>query len=92
MNTQIYEEASDWMVKNREGDLDAQEKRRFDTWLRESPAHVSCVFGNVIDLGGRVIAGSEFECRRRGLIARARAAENVSNILTPTPLGPLPLF
>lgn len=40
MNLQIYEEASDWIVKHRNGDLDAQEKRAFDAWLRESPHHV----------------------------------------------------
>jgi transmembrane sensor len=41
MNTQIYEEASDWLVKNREGELGPQEKKRFDAWLRESPQHLS---------------------------------------------------
>ena len=77
MNTQIYEEASDWIVKNREGDLDAQEKRRFDTWLRESPQHVrayleiSSIWEDVSSLDPSLNVGAE------ELIARARAAENV---------------
>jgi transmembrane sensor len=40
MNTQIYEAATEWLVKHREGDLDSQERARFDAWLRESPQHV----------------------------------------------------
>jgi len=41
MNTQIYEEASEWVVRHRSDDLDAQARRRFDDWLRQSPQHVS---------------------------------------------------
>ena len=40
MNLQIYEEASEWIVKHRDGGLDAREKRAFDDWLRASPQHV----------------------------------------------------
>lgn len=41
MNTQIYEEASEWVVQHRTGELGAQDRRRFDAWLRQSPQHVS---------------------------------------------------
>ena len=77
MNTQIYEEASDWLVRNREGDLDAQEKSRFDAWLRESPQHVrayleiSTVWEDVASLDPSLNAGAE------DLIARARAEDNI---------------
>jgi transmembrane sensor len=40
MNTQIYEEATQWLIKHREAGLDPQQKSAFDTWLRESPQHV----------------------------------------------------
>jgi transmembrane sensor len=40
MNTQIYEEASDWLVKHRTGELGEAEKVAFDSWLRTSPNHV----------------------------------------------------
>jgi transmembrane sensor len=40
MNTQIYEEASEWVVRHRTDDLDRQARHRFDAWLRKSPQHV----------------------------------------------------
>ena len=40
MNTQIYDEASEWIILHRTDTLDADAKRRFDTWLRESPQHL----------------------------------------------------
>jgi transmembrane sensor len=40
VNTQIYEEAGEWVVRHRDGNLDARSRRRFDAWLRESPHHV----------------------------------------------------
>lgn len=40
MNPQIYEEAGDWLVRNREQDLDEAAKRAFDLWLRSSPEHI----------------------------------------------------
>lgn len=40
MNTRIYEEATNWLVKHREADLDSKERGVFDNWLRESPQHV----------------------------------------------------
>jgi transmembrane sensor len=41
MNTQIYEEASNWFVECRAGDLDDAGRREFDRWLRKSPEHLS---------------------------------------------------
>jgi transmembrane sensor len=40
MNQQIFEEATEWLIKHREGELAPQEKAQFDAWLRESPQHV----------------------------------------------------
>jgi transmembrane sensor len=40
MNTQIYEEASDWLVKHRTGELGEADRVAFDSWLRTSPTHV----------------------------------------------------
>jgi transmembrane sensor len=77
MNTQIFEEASDWLVKNRDGDLDAHEKRRFDAWLRESPQHVraylemSAVWEDVTSVDPSLNASAD------ELIARARAEGNI---------------
>lgn len=40
MNTQIYEEAANWFVEFRAGDIDPAARRRFDTWIRKSPEHL----------------------------------------------------
>jgi transmembrane sensor len=40
MNTQIYDEASEWLVEFRTGDVDPATRRRFNSWLRISPEHV----------------------------------------------------
>jgi transmembrane sensor len=90
LNTQIYQEASDWVVKNREGDLDAQETRRFDTWLRESPQHVrayleiSSIWEDVSSLDPSWNVGAE------ELIAGARAKENVLQYPDPPAPGAAP--
>jgi transmembrane sensor len=83
MNTQIYEEASDWIVKNREGHLDAQEKKRFDAWLRESPQNLraylemSAVWEDVASIDPGLNAGAD------ELIARARAEGNIVPLESP---------
>jgi transmembrane sensor len=40
-NTQIYEEACEWFVECRAGDLDKAARAAFDRWLRKSPEHQS---------------------------------------------------
>lgn len=40
LNRQILEEASDWFVDFRVGDVDSQARERFDEWLRRSPEHI----------------------------------------------------
>lgn len=39
-NAQIYDEASEWLVEFRTGDVDPATRRRFNAWLRTSPEHV----------------------------------------------------
>jgi transmembrane sensor len=41
LNTQIYEEACEWFVECRAGDLDNTARAAFDRWLRKSPEHQS---------------------------------------------------
>lgn len=41
LNTQINEEACEWFVEYRDGDLDEAGRREFDRWLRKSPEHLS---------------------------------------------------
>jgi transmembrane sensor len=40
MNKQIYQEASDWLVELRVGEIDAAARESLDAWFRASPAHV----------------------------------------------------
>ena len=40
LNRQIVEEASDWFVDFRVGDVDSAARERFDEWLRRSPEHI----------------------------------------------------
>jgi transmembrane sensor len=39
LNTQICEEACDWFIECRAGDLDNAARAEFDRWLRKSPEH-----------------------------------------------------
>src|SRR5689334_3387664 len=39
-NAQIYDEAAEWFVEFRTGDIDADTRRRFNAWLRTSPEHM----------------------------------------------------
>jgi transmembrane sensor len=41
LNTQIYEEACDWFVEFRDGDVDSTARREFDMWARRSPEHLA---------------------------------------------------
>ncbi len=41
LNTQIYEEACEWFVECRAGDLNDKTRHAFDRWLRKSPDHLS---------------------------------------------------
>jgi transmembrane sensor len=40
LNRQILDEASEWFVDFRVGDVDAEARERFDEWLRRSPEHI----------------------------------------------------
>ena len=83
MNTQIYEEAGEWMVRHRSGSLDDRSKKRFDAWLRESPHHVrayleiSSIWENLAALDPDWTASAD------ELIARAREDYVVSPLLDP---------
>jgi transmembrane sensor len=41
LNEQIYQEACEWFVESRAGDLDDAGRRRFDLWTRKSPEHMA---------------------------------------------------
>jgi transmembrane sensor len=40
-NEQVYQEACEWFVEFRSGDLDDSGRQRFDLWARKSPEHLA---------------------------------------------------
>ncbi len=40
LNAQISDEACEWFIESRAGDLDEAARREFDRWLRTSPEHL----------------------------------------------------
>lgn len=77
MNTQIYDEASQWVVTHRSDDLDAGARRRFDAWLRESPQHVRAYLEMSSIWEGVPALNSGRNPDAKDLIANARAQSNV---------------
>lgn len=77
INTQIYDEASEWVVRHRLDDLDAEARRRFDAWLRLSPLHVRAYLEMSSIWEGVPALDHALNPSADELIARARAQNNV---------------
>jgi len=91
MNAQIYDEAGEWIVRNRDTGLDAQERRKFDAWLRQSPQHVRAyleISSMWEKLGSQEFAWDDEEAQ---LVARARAEDNVVTLVS-SPSRPVSTF
>jgi transmembrane sensor len=77
LNDQISEEAAQWLLELRTGDIDAAGLRDFDGWLRASPEHIRAF----IDMAAIWHEGGAIDSRRRldveAIIARARSEENI---------------
>jgi transmembrane sensor len=77
VNRLILEEASEWFVDFRVGDIDQQSRERFDEWLRRSPEHIRAYMDIArtyvelpsVKLSGKVDVGA--------FIAYARSDRNV---------------
>lgn len=76
-NRQVYDEAAEWFVNFRCGDIDGAAKKSFNQWLRQSPHHieayleVSAFWADV----PQVVSKEEIDVA--ALIAQARAEANV---------------
>jgi transmembrane sensor len=77
VNTQIYDEAAEWLVELRLGDLDAAARNRLDVWFRESPHHIRAF----LELSSIWEDGGDPDLDRHNstdaLIAHARTVSNV---------------
>lgn len=83
INTQIYDQASEWLVDFRSGDVDADLRRRFSGWLRSSPDHVRAYLelAAIWNEGPALDAGHELDAE--ALIAAALAEGNVVGLGNP---------
>jgi transmembrane sensor len=73
----ILEEASEWFVDFRVGDVDAAARERFDEWLRRSPEHIRAymeIAKTYVELPARQLDG---KLDVDALIAYAHSGENV---------------
>jgi transmembrane sensor len=73
----ILEEASEWFVDFRVGDVDAHARVRFDEWLRRSPEHIRAymeIAKTYVELPTLQVAG---KLDIDALIAHARSGENI---------------
>ena len=79
-NAQISEEASEWFVEFRSGELDAAGRRAFDAWIRTSPEHLRAYLevAAIWNEGASLTAHSDLDSD--GLIALARRAGNVISL------------
>jgi transmembrane sensor len=84
LNDQISEEAAEWLVAFRSGDVDAADQRGFDAWLRASPEHIRAF----IEMAALWHEGGGIDARREldieAIIARARSEQRIAE-LPPAP-------
>ncbi len=71
---EILEEASDWFVDFRVGDVDGAARDRFDRWLRQSPQHIQAYLEIATAYADLPAAKANLALDLDELIARARAA------------------
>jgi transmembrane sensor len=80
LNRQILDEASEWFVDFRVGDVDAEARARFDEWLRRSPEHIRAyweIAKTYVELPPRNSLG---KLRAEELIAYAHSDANVVSL------------
>ena len=87
LNPVIYEEAADWIVELREGEVDAQMRERLDAWFRTSPEHIRAY----LELSSIWEEGADPDLDRAhttdDLIALRRSPHNVVALSTGAHIG-----
>jgi transmembrane sensor len=80
LNDQISEEAAEWLVEFRSGDVDPAGQREFDAWLRASPEHIRAF----IEMAALWHEGGGIDPRREldleAIMARARSEERIAEL------------
>jgi transmembrane sensor len=78
LNEQVYQEACEWLVEFRSGDLDDSGRRRFDVWARKSPEHLAAYLEIAAIWNEGPALDADLKWDPQALIAQAAAdADNV---------------
>jgi len=80
MNAQIYEEASEWLVDFRTGDVDQDARGRFEAWLNISPEHVRAYLELVAVWEDVSRVDAQRDVSVDALIERARGTTNLVSL------------
>lgn len=88
LNDQISQEAAEWLVEFRSGDLDSTGQREFDVWLRASPEHIRAF----IEMSALWHEAGTIDPRRQldveEAIARSQNEQNVAALTPERGFGP----
>lgn len=88
-NEQIRDEATEWLVRFCEEELDSDARTEFDQWLRTSPEHVRAYLeiSALWEAAGSMkrVCNVDLEA----LIERARSSSNVVQLESPKPAAPV---
>jgi transmembrane sensor len=76
-NQQILDEAAEWFVDFREGDLDAGAQQSFNQWLRRSPEHITAYMEVAAFWADVPNVATKEDIDVPALIAYARAEDNI---------------
>ena len=79
-NNQISEEAAEWLVEFRSGDMDSGRRRGFDAWLRASPEHLRAFIEMAALWHESGSIDPDRKLKIEDLIVRANAESNVIDL------------
>ena len=81
LNEQISQEAAEWLVEIRTGEVDSAGRREFDAWLRASPEHIRAFIEMVAvwHEGGAIDPRRQLDVEE--IIARAQGEQDIAGLM-----------
>ena len=81
LNEQISQEAAEWLVEIRTGEVDSAGRRKFDAWLRASPEHIRAFIEMVAvwHEGGAIDPRRQLDVEE--IIARAQGEQDIAGLM-----------
>src|ERR1700722_9336749 len=80
LNTQILEEAAEWLVEFNSGEADPSARPKFDAWLRASPEHVRAYLELLPIWEEGAAMPLHANASAEDFIALARNADNIASL------------